>query len=111
MLDGIAHFLSRVCHHAYRKNRSAEALKRDLEARLYGSINLACRDYEWFTLQKVIPFKHRYNHFLPKHTLVGTVDVPRRMEDMILEIKSVGIMNYQGTATIEDAKVVIGICN
>lgn len=110
VLNGVAMFLSRIAHHAYRKNRSAEALLRDLEARLYGSMNIACKEKGWFQFQKVIPFKSKYNHFLPKQTLVGTVDVPRKMEDLILEIQAVGLLNAAGTAIIKEAKVIIGVC-
>ena len=109
LLNGIAQFFSQVCKHAYEGNRSAEALKKDIEARLYGSIDLATQEYKWFRLQKVIPYKHKYNHFLPKQTLVGTVPVPGKLVDVILEVNSIGLMSLNNLAIIEEAQVIIGV--
>jgi len=109
ILNGIGVFYSQICRKAYHGHRSSEALKKDIEARLYGAIDLAVRDYKWFRLQKVKPYKDKYNHFLPKQTLVGTIPVPGKLVDVILEIQSVGLMSLNNLAIIDEAQVIIGV--
>jgi len=108
LLDELSRFYSSAAQIAHSGNRSAIALKNDLEARLYGSIDISCRDLGWFKIQEVHPFVEKFNHFLPQHNLVGTVDAGEELKDIILQVHNIGMMDPQGKSFIEEAKVIIG---
>ena len=108
LLDELSRFYSSAAQVAHTGNRSAIALKNDLEARLYGSIDICCRDLGWFKIQEVHPFVDKFNHFLPQHNLVGTVDAGEDLKDTILQVHNIGRMDPQGKSFIEEAKVIVG---
>ena len=105
----MSRFYSSAAQVAHTGNRSAIALKNDLEARLYGSIDICCRDLGWFKkIQEVHPLLTSSIIFLPQHNLVGTVDAGEDSKDTILQVHNIGRMDPQGKSFIEEAKVIVG---
>jgi len=109
LIDELGRFYSSTSQAAHSGQRSSIALQKDIEARLYGSFDIACRDLGWFKIQEVHPFKDKYNHFLPQQNMIGTVEVDDEMVDLVLQVHNVGLMDPQGKSFIAEANVIIGV--
>ena len=109
ILDGLAQLFSYACKAEYRKTFSGEALKRDLQARLYGGIGFALAKLKLLNLQKLVPIQSDYNFFRPRQKIIQRVQVPEELVGKILGIERVGLYHPLDGHLLEEAEVIIGI--
>lgn len=104
-LNNFAIYYSHICKELHKIEDYSYA--KELESWLYEEVSNECAQLNWFSLQKVYPY--RDNFIEGAHKQKRVVSIHERLHDKILEIRSLGLMEVQGNEIVEPAQVVVGI--
>ena len=104
-LNNFAIYYSHVCKELHKKEDFSYA--RELEQWLYEELSNECAQLNWFSLQKVYPYRDRFIEGV--HTQKRVVSIQENLHDTILEIRSLGLVEPQGNDVVEPSQVVVGI--
>ena len=104
-LNNFAIYYSHVCKDLNKKEDFSYA--RDLEQWLYEEISNECAQLNWFSLQKVYPYRDQFIEGV--HSQKRVVSIQESLHDTILEIRSLGLLEPQGDEIVEPSQVVVGI--
>lgn len=105
-LNNFAIYYSHVCKDLYKQENFSYA--KELEQWLYEDISNECAQLNWFSLQKVYPYRDQFIE--GAHTQKRVVSIQESLHDTILEIRSLGLVEPQGDEIVEPSQVVVGIC-
>ena len=105
-LNNFAIYYSHVCKDLFKKEDFSYA--KELEQWLFEDISNECAQLNWFSLQKVYPYRDRFIEGV--HNQKRVVSIQETLHDTILEIRSLGLLEPQGDEIVEPSQVVVGIC-
>ena len=104
-LNNFAIYYSHVCKDLHKKENFSYA--RELEQWLYEELSNECAQLNWFSIQKVYPYRDRFIEGV--HTQKRVVSIQENLHDTILEIRALGLVEPQGDDIVEPSQVVVGI--
>lgn len=104
-LNNFAIYYSHICKERHKTEDYSYA--KELEHWLYEEVSNECAQLNWFSLQKVYPYRDQFIDGAHKQKRV--VSIHENLHDKILEIRSLGLMEVYGDEVVEPAQVVVGI--
>ena len=104
-LNNLAQYYSHISKHGYEKNDFSYA--DDIGHWLFEQLSNECAQLNWFSLQKVRPYRDSFQEGIHKQQRI--VSVQNELHDMILEIRNLGLKDANGEEVVQPTQVIVGI--